>query len=380
MIRMLVCLFALSLLCSTVSVCAGEKRDTAMALLTGADSLITAGDHAKAADMCKRALAEDETCPAAYFKLAQCQEQLSKPRDAFKSYRAAADLAKKENDATLARKATSAAEKLGAGLIQISTADQKLIDKLVPLADEALNDDQFETARQAYQSVLAISPTHEKAKAGLEKAEKAIEERGDPVKAKIAAAMLAEIFYLVGTDKKDEARKMAADVSSRHANTPAGKEAAQLLADNFEAPKNLNAQLAEAKKELREIAEKQTKKASAKPVSSVSTSSAPKAAGLVDVDAMERVAMDDAKKVSKDSLVPTYKETYAKGKDFFAKATPGSEGNQANLRGALENFIRCEALYMRIDEEKLADADIEAMQKQAGTSRYSCMKMTILSH
>jgi hypothetical protein len=70
--------------------------------------------------------------------------------------------------------------------------------------------------------VLAISPTHEKAKAGLEKAEKAIEERGDPVKSKIAAAMLAEIFYLVGTDKKDEAKKMATDVASRHADTAAG--------------------------------------------------------------------------------------------------------------------------------------------------------------
>jgi hypothetical protein len=111
MLKTLVCLFFLTLLCGTVSVSAGEKRDTAMALLTGADSLATAGDHAKAADMCKRALAEDDTCPLAYFKLAQCQEQLSKPRDAFKSYRSAADLAKKENDQTLMRKATSAAEK-----------------------------------------------------------------------------------------------------------------------------------------------------------------------------------------------------------------------------------------------------------------------------
>jgi hypothetical protein len=154
-----------------------------------------------------------------------------------------------------------------------------------------------------------------------------------------------------------------------------------LLADNFEPPKNLQAQLAEAKKELREIAEKQTKKSATKTVSTVSTSTAPKtASGLIDVDGMERVAMEDAKKVGKDSLLTTYKDTYTKGKEFFAKATPNSEGNQANLRGALENFIRCEALYMRIDEEKLANADIEAMQKQAGTSRYSCMKMTILAH
>ena len=90
--------------------------------------------------------------------------------------------------------------------------------------------------------------------------------------------------------------------------------------------------------------------------------------------------MEEAKKLPKDQLVPTFKDAYAKGKESFAKATPGTEGNQKNLHAALEQFIRCEALYMRIEEEKLTTTEVAAMQKQAGMSRYSCMKMTILAH
>jgi hypothetical protein len=98
------------------------------------------------------------------------------------------------------------------------------------------------------------------------------------------------------------------------------------------------------------------------------------------VDALEKVAMEDAKKLPKNQLVGAFKEAFGKGKDSFAKATPGTEGNQKNLHAALDQFIRCEALFMRIEEEKLSTDEVAAMQKQAGMSRYSCMKMTILSH
>ncbi|HYG75981.1 MAG TPA: hypothetical protein VEK08_13335, partial [Planctomycetota bacterium] len=302
---------------------AAEKgdRDKAMALLTGADSLITANEHQKAADMCKRALSEDASCPAAYFKLAQCNEQLRQNKEAFKNYQTAADLAKKENDLVLSRKATSAAEKIGGGAIQITAADSKLVDKLLPLADEAFNDDQLETARSAYASILALKPQHEKAKEGLAKTEKAIEARGDPIKARIAAAMLAEVFYNMGIGEKDKATKMAQEIASKHGSTEAGREAEQLLANNFEPPSNIDAQLAEAKKQMKERAEKARRVAAVKPVTTTTTSSVAKSAPAtgLDVEAIEKVAIDDAKKTAKDKLVPSYKDCYAKGKDFYSK-------------------------------------------------------------
>jgi len=381
MLRTLLCL-ALAVVALSSGLRAAEKgdRDKAMALLTGADSLITANEHQKAADMCKRAMSEDASCPSVYFKLAQCFEQLRQNKEAFKNYQVAADLAKKESDLVLSRKAMSAAEKLGGGAIQISAADTKLVDKLMPLADDAFNDDQLETARSAYASVLALKPQNDKAMAGLAKTEKAIEARGDPVKGRIAAAMLAEVFYSMGVGQKEKAAKMAQEIVGKHASTEAGREAEQLLANNFEPPKNIDAQLAEARKQMKEQADKARRVAS-KPVTSTSVSiakSAP-ATGL-DLDAVEKVAMDDAKKTPKDKLLATYKESYLKGKDFYSKATPGSEGNQKNIAGALEQFIRCEQLSFRIDEEKLMNDDVVADQKQASMLRYACMKMTILSH
>jgi len=381
MLRVILCVLFAGMLGFSGALCAAEKgdRDKAMALLTGADSLYTAQEYQKASDMCKRALAEDAACPAAHFKLGQCQEQLRQNKEAFRSYQTASDLAKKESDAVLSRKAMSAAEKLGGGAIQISAADQKLVDKLLPLADEAFADDQLETARSAYSSILALKPTHDKAAAGLEKTEKAIEARGDPVKGRIAAAMLTEVFYNFGVGKKDEATKMAQEIVAKHGDTAAGKEAQQLLTNNFEPPKDMDAQLAEAKKQMKEQAERAKKISAKPPVGGPATGPRPPATG-VDVDGMEKVAMDDAKKCAKDALVSTFKDSYTKGKDFYSKATPGSEGNQKNVAGALEQFIRCESFFMRIEDEKLANDDVAQMEKQASMLRYACMKMTILSH
>lgn len=354
-----------------------------MAFLTGAEALVTAGENAKAADMCKRALGEDSTCPAVYFKLAQIQEQLRQSKDAFKNYQTAAELAKKEKDNALASKAQAAAEKLGGGAVALTAADNKLIDKLLPLADEALENEQLETARSAYASIVALKPTHEKAKEGLDKAEKALAARGDPIKARLAGAMLAEVFYDVGIGKFDDATKMAQDIVSKHGGTAAAKEAEQLLANNFAPPKNIDAQVAEAKKQLKEQAAKAKKATATKPPpSSGSVSTAPVVvqAPAVDVDAIEKTATEDAKKVAKAGLVQALKDTFAKGKEFYKNATPGSEGNQKNVASALEEFIRCEQLFLRIDAEKLITPEVSTLEKQASMLRYACMKMTILSH
>jgi hypothetical protein len=357
-----------------------------MALLAAVDVSIQKSEFEAAMKVLDRAKAADPECPAVLFKLGQCQEQMNKPRDAFKNYKLAADLAKKENDMNLSRKAQSAAEKLGQGLLQISEADQKLVVKLLPVADEAFDDEQYETARAAYQSILTVAPAHDKAREGLEKTEKALAARGDPVKAKIAAAMLAEVFYLAGSGKKDDAGKMAQDLVGRHGETAAGKEASGLLARSFAPPANLDAELAAAKLQLKEQQQKAVAAAKrAAAVKTTTTTTAPDktyvvAAPPVDVDALERTAMEDAKKLPKDQLAPAFKDAYAKGTAAFANAKPGTEGNQKNLHAALEQFIRCEALYMRLEEEKLASAEIAQMQKQVGASRYSCMKMTILSH
>ncbi|MGD0088335.1 MAG: hypothetical protein ABSE73_00255 [Planctomycetota bacterium] len=372
----LVCLVSFS-----PSAAAGD-RDTATALLSTVDASLGKGETASALEICKRALAADSSCPDAYYKMGRCLEQMNKPRDAFKNYKNAAELAKKENDAKMQRTANAAAEKLGTGLIQISDADQKLVPKLILVADEALEGGQLETARQAYAAIVALAPGNEKAKEGLDKAEKAIAARGDPVKAKIAAAMLAEIYYYVASGDKAKATEKAQEAKSKHPDTAAGREAAELLANKFEPPKNLDAQIAEAKRQLKAQA---AKKPAPPPPATGTTPSAvapvvPSGPPPVDVDALEKTAAEDAKKLPKNQLVGAFKEAFAKGKESFAKATPGTEGNQKNLHAALEQFIRCEALFMRLEEEKLATDDVAAMQKQAGMSRYSCMKMTILAH
>jgi tetratricopeptide (TPR) repeat protein len=357
-------------------------RDVAGAHVKSAKSNFDKGDFQTAKSMCERALQEDNTFPDAHFLMGQTLEAQNQPREAIKSYQLAADFAKKENNNQLSSKALEAAKKLGPGLVELNAADQKLVDKLVVLADKAMADEQYDTARQAYNAALALAPAHEKARENLLKTEKAIEARGDPIKAKIAAAAMSEVWYYVGVGNKEKARQMATEVSSKFGDIAAGKDAAKLLANNFDLSKTINQEIAAAKQELIE----QQKKIMAKPAVKDPVKTTPSPATVstapprVDVDNTEKVANDEAKKLPKDKLVSTYTDFYTKGKDFYSKATPGSEGNQKNLASALDQFIRCESLYMRLEEEKMLNPEIEEMQKQASMLRYACMKMTILSH
>jgi tetratricopeptide (TPR) repeat protein len=217
------------------SLSAAEKgdRDQANAMLVGADALLTGGDHAKALDIVKRAIAADASCPGAYLKQGQCLEGLNKPREAFKSYQQASSLAKKENDTKTAKAADDASKKLGGGLMQISEADKKLAARMVKIGKDALDAEQLETAKSAFGAALTVDSENSEAKAGLGQAEQELAKRGDPVKTKIANVMLSEVFYYVATGAKADASKMAKELASNHPETSPGKEAQQLLANNF---------------------------------------------------------------------------------------------------------------------------------------------------
>ena len=367
-------------LCLILPVCGvhAEDRDTAAALIASAEKSLKGGDQATAKAMCERALNSDRTFPVAHFTLGQVLEAMNQPRDAIKSYQTAAELAKKENNTALASRALEAAKKLGPGLVEIGQADQKLADRMFMLGEKALADEQLDTAKAAYTAVLALNPNHDKAKENLAQTEKAIEARGDPVKAKIAAAALSEVWYNVSIGKKDEATKLATDLKDRFSDTPAGKESGQLLACNFDLSKSIKDDLAMAK---RELAERQ-KKLAARPAAPAKTTDVkgPALANRVDVDGFEKLALEEAKKLPNDRLVAAFQDYVTKGKGFYAKATPGTEGNQQNLALALEQFIRCEAVFLRLDEQNLLSEQIRKDEEQASMLRYACMKMTILQH
>ncbi len=366
-----------AMLCLCGSICYGGDRDAAKILLNSAEKSLKEADYTTAQSMCERALAEDKDYPKAHLIMGQILEAAGKAKEAITSYQLAADLAKKEKDSVTETQALSAAKKLAPGLLDIKLADQKLSDKLAALATNAANESQLDTAKSAYQAVLALNPANEDAKKHLDDVQHKIDARGDPVKAKIAAAGLSEVWYQFGNGKKDDARKLAEEISSKFADTPFGKEAAKLVECNFDLSKTLTQDIAEAKVQFKEAAKKPT------PVTPTTTSTAPSTkspqAG-VDIDAVERTATEEAKALAKDKIVPTFLDTYTKGKSFYTKATPGSEGNQKNVASALEQFIRCEALYMRIDQEKLMTPEVEDHEKDASMLRYACMKMTILSH
>lgn len=371
------------LLSCAFAMCA--DRDTATALLGSAEKSYKGGDFATAKSMCERAIGADDTFPAAHFLLGQVLEALNQPRDAIKSYQFTAELAKKENNTALSNKALEAAKKLGPGLLEIAQADQKLADKMFALGDRALADEQLDTAKASFAAVVALTPANEKARTKLAETERAIAARGDPVKARIAAATLSEVWYHIGNKKKDEAVKLANDLTARFGDTPAGQEAAQLLANNFDVSKDIQGQLASVKKELVEKQKKIAARPPPPPPSSGPTVSKPvavvKPAGQnVDVEAVEKVAAEEAKKLPNDKLALAFQEHVAKGKEAYAKATPGTEGNQKNLALALEQFIHSEAVYLRLEELKLLTPQIEEDEKQASMLRYACMKMTILTH
>ncbi len=362
-------------------------RDIATAHVASGEKSYKAGDYPTAKSMCERALQADNTFPAAHFLLGQTLEALNQPREALRSYQNAADFARKEGNQALISRAVDAAKKLGPGLVELIQADQKLVEKLLALGDRALADEQYDTARQALSSALALQPDNEKAREGLQQTEKAILARGDPVKSRIAAAAMSEVWYYVGTGNKEKARQMATDVASKFGILAAGKDAAKLLASNFDLSKTISQEIAMAKQELvekqKKIAARPPPPPAAAPPAGTPTpakTTPVQTAARVDVDGTEKAAQEDSRKLSKDKLAAAYTELYNKGKDSYSKATPGAEGNQKNLAAALEQFIRCESIYMRLEAENLLTPEIEEQQKQASMLRYACMKMTILSH
>ncbi len=363
---------------------AAADRTSADAYLVSAPALVKDGNYKTLEDMCKRALQADETCPEAHFNMGLCLEKNGKLREALKEFQNAATVAAKEKDAVLASKATTAAKRVGVGFIELDALDTKLAEKLQKLGDEALEAGQLETARQAYAAVVVLLPENVKAKESLEKTTTAITERGDPVKSKVAAAMLAEVWYKLGIGKRDEATVTAKALSARFNDTEFGSEAAALLERDFAAPKK--DEVAKLSLKLKEQNAKIL--ASAKPVTPVGTTpsttdtrpSTESARRGVDVEAVEKAADEDTKKMAKDALVPAFKDAHQKGKSFYSKATPGSAGNQENVAHALEQFIKAESIYQRIESENLSDGDLAAISKESSMLRYGCMKMTILGH
>ncbi|MFH0939872.1 MAG: hypothetical protein V1899_11440 [Planctomycetota bacterium] len=380
MIRFICFLIGMCFLLSVVNLRA-EDREVAKAFLSSAEKSLKDGDPATAKAMCERAMNEDKTFPLAHFVMSQIFEAMNQPRDAIKSYQTTIALAQKENETQLVDRAFSAAKKLGPGLLEIAQADQKLLAKMFQLGEKSLADEQLETAKSAFTTVLALDSNHEKAKEYLTRTEKAIEARGDPVKGKIAAAALVEVWYNVGIGKKAEAAKLAADVKQRFSDTASGKEAERLLACNFDLSKNIKQELAQVKSEL--VAYQKT---AIKPVATPTTPTTPETpkihapAHQVNVVATEQVANETIKKIPTDQLMANFRDHLSQGKAFFAKATPGTEGNQKNLALALEQFIHCEAVYLRIEEQKLSVAQLQKDIEDASMLRYACMKMTILRH
>lgn len=356
-------------------------RTSADAMLAGVPDLIKDGNAKTVEELCKRSLQADDTCPAAHFYLGWAHEKNNKMREAVKEYQLASTIASKEKDSVLAAKASAAAKKLGAGLIELDALDTKLAEKLIKLAVEALDAGQLETAKQAFESVISLTPDSDKAKDGLEKTKKALDERGDPVKSKLAAASLSEVLFQLGIGEKTKAKELAQNLALKYSDTEPGKEAAGMIERDFEAPKHDEIKL------LTEKVKKEAKKVAAAPKpppavtsSHVSTPVKPVGGPRVDVDAYQKTAEEDTKKLSKDALVPAFKDAHKKGKEHFAKATPGSEGNQDNIAKALEQLIKADSLFTRIDNEKMATPELMAIAKEVGQLHYSCLKMTILSH
>lgn len=363
---------------------AAADRVTADAYLVNVPSLLKEEKYSTIEDMSKRALQADDTCPNAHYYLGVVYEKSGNVRGAFKCFQTAATNASKEKDTVLATKAAAAAKRIGMGLMELETLDTKLADRLQKVADDAYDAKQLETAKQAYSALVVLLPNSAKAKEGLEKVTAALTERGDPIKSKVASAMLSEMWYKLGIGKKTEAKQQAKDLSTQFAETEYGKEASDLLARDFSAPD---------KEEVKQLAKKYTastvKAVATKPATpSTSDSSAPSTAKVtapasapnnaVDVTSVEHNADEETKKMAKSALVPAFTDAYKKGKAHYQSATPGSDGNQVHVAAALESFIKAESIYQRIETENLVNDEVAAMSKEASMLRYGCMKMTIL--
>jgi len=370
------------LLVTLASASLAADRTAADAYLAGVPPLVAANEYKTIEDLCKRSLQSDENCPLAHYYIGLCLEKSGKAHDAFKSYQTAAALATKEKDTGLATKATAAAKRLGAGIMEIDALDQKLADKLIKIGTDALDTGRADTAKSAFTSLLAIQPENAKAKDGLEKAVKALKDRSNPIKTKIAAAMLTETWYKIGIGKKDDAVTLAKSLSQKYGDTEWGKEAAGLIERDFAAPK---------KEEVAELAQK-LKDPSAKPPETPKTPGSPSVAAVIpttapnakpkaglDVEALSKAADADTLKMPKDGLVTAFVDAHKAGKALYAKATPGVEGNQENLTKALEHFVKAESIFTRIESEKLLDDSVAESAKEVGMLRYACMKMTILA-
>jgi tetratricopeptide (TPR) repeat protein len=367
----------LCVLLSAALAFAGD-RDTAAALITSAEKALKNGDYATAKSVCERAIQSDDTYAQAHLMMGQILEAMNQPREAIKSFQAAADAARKENNPQLAQKALDSAKRIAPGLVELNQADQKLFDRLTALGEKAFAEERFDTAKQAFGSALALQPGNEKLKEQLSKTERAIDARGDPVRVKIAAAAMSEVWYYVGSGKKDQARKMAADVASKFADLPTGRDAQRLLDTNFDLSKTLKQDIVAAREEL---ATEQKRLAAARvPTPATPARTDVKSPVQVNLEGAEKTAADEAKKLAKDQLVARHAEYCVKGHEFYSKATPGTEGNQRNLALALEQFIQCEAVYLRLEEQGLLTPAIDKLQEEASMLRYACMKMTILSH
>jgi tetratricopeptide (TPR) repeat protein len=378
-----VSVLALGLILGTGNSFAAD-RDTASALLSSAEDLYKKSMFDKALEMAQRAIAADDSYAQAYMMLGQCQEQSRKPREAMKNYSRAEELARKVQDTATANKAASAGEKLAPGLKQVAAANQRMLGRVLPIAQSALAAGQYETALDAFNVILAVQSDNAEAKAGAEKAKAALDAKGNPIKAKIAENKLAEYWYYIGLNQKEKAGSLAQELTSNYSDTKAGQEATSLAGAAFKPPAK-EEQLA-LKKQLMEERVRQEKVMASPvaenkgPASGGTISARPASPKLVDVDALDKKYEAEVKKLPKDKLIPTFMEVYTKGNEAYAKAVPNTDGCQQNLRIALEQYIYCDALGLRISDEKLSTNDLEQNAQDASMKRYGCMKMTILSH
>lgn len=358
----------------------GQAADRvgADALLAGVPELLKAKDFKAAEEFCGRSLQLDDSCPTAHFYMGVVNENSKKMREALKSYQMALTVATKEKDSALATKASAAIKKLGPGLAELDALDTKFAEKLEKLGTEALEAGRLEAARRSFALLDALQPGNEKAKAALTKIDKSLEARGDPVKGRIASAMLSEVWYLAGSGKKSEAKTLAQTLMTNYADTAMGKEATALLERDFAAPKQ---------EELAQLTVKAQEEVAIGPAANITAAPGTKgatpgtaAAPRVDVASVQKSAEITAKSIAKEALAATFSECVKKGKEFYSKATPGTEGNQENVAKALEQFIKADALYVRIEEEKLSTEELAAAARDSQLLHYACLKMTVLSN
>ncbi len=348
------------LVCSLACAALAADRTTADAMLAGVPPLAAAGDYKAIEELCKLSLRSDDTCPLAHFYVGLCLEKTGKAHDAFKEYQNAVAQATKEKDNALATKAGLAAKRIGAGLVEIDALDSKLADKLQKIGAEALESGRIETAKQSFAALIVLQPDNAKAKEGLEKATKYLKEHVSPLRAKIAAAMLAETWYKIGCGQKAEAAELAKSIAQKYAESDFSKEATAAV----------ECDLSTLKKDdifaLAKLITEQNAKTAAK--------------NVIDIDAIEKAAAAETAKLTKEALVPSFSEAHKGGKAAFEKASPGADATQENLTKALEHFIHAQRIYARIESENIRDDDITENSKEAATLQFVCMKMIHFAH